>query len=193
MNAQIWCYDFKLFIMIWKFDIGTILLNKFHSFTGYHCISLLIAPQDISCFLSLAIVCSNWRMVRNLFWEKFKIIVNEFIGFSQKWIERLSIRSFDTSVLSRRIYCNHGKSPWWVFIFYQCSMINNIWVLHRYCTLLKQTKWSIKKYWHSKFWYIFSNWISYHCPNAYFQFWIFEPGKLWSFFWLIQILIIRNL
>ena len=148
MYTQIWCYDFILFIMIWKFNIRSILLNKLHPFAWNHCISFLIAPEDISCFLTLAIVRSDWGMVGDLFWKKFKIVINELISLSKERIKRFGIRSFNTSVLSGCVNGNHCKSSWRVIIFDQCCLINYFRILHRYSTLLKQTERTVEKYWH---------------------------------------------
>lgn len=108
MNTQIWCNDFILFIMICEFDIRSILLYEFHSFPWYHCICLLIAPENVTCFPTFAIVGSDRRMVWDLFRKKFKIVIDELVGFSEKGIEWFGIWSFNASVLSWCIYGNHG-------------------------------------------------------------------------------------
>ena len=137
MNTQIWRNYFILFIMIWEFDIGSILLYKFHSFPRYHCIGFLIAPEYVSCFPAFAIISSNRGMVRHLFRKKFKIIIDELISFSEKWIEWFGIRSFNSSVLSRCIYANHGQSFRRITIFYQCCLVYDFRILHWYCALLQ--------------------------------------------------------
>ena len=66
MSTQGRRYYLKSLLVLFKLDVGSILLDEVQAFASKLGVGLLVVPKDILGFLTSTIVGSDWRMMRHL-------------------------------------------------------------------------------------------------------------------------------